>query len=222
MKSPNIRRSLVRRAMTVSIGSLHVFIASDAAQAQPQAQAQAPKIDCALARDIASRAYDRAFAAVKDGKAERAIANKESFWDIEEFSRHCPSVRMLAKTLTDNGLGKEVGFPSLSPSKGSASLGSSTASSSGQNSIVAAIEAIPRKNSDSGAGSTTGASVGSSSSGFSGSSGSSGNTISSATDVAYRVTLRMADGTTRIIIQQTTPSFRVGDPVNLNGQVIEH
>lgn len=78
------------------------------------------------------------------------------------------------------------------------------------NATVALIESVPRS-------ATTGSS-GSSGSGSSGSSGSSG---ASATESrVYRITLRMDDGTTRVITQDGVPAFRTGDRVNMAAGVI--
>jgi outer membrane lipoprotein SlyB len=38
----------------------------------------------------------------------------------------------------------------------------------------------------------------------------------------YRITLRMDDGSTRVVTQETTPDFRSGDRVNLTGGAIQH
>jgi outer membrane lipoprotein SlyB len=37
---------------------------------------------------------------------------------------------------------------------------------------------------------------------------------------AYRITLRMDDGSTQVVSQATTPSYRSGDRVNLSGSTI--
>jgi outer membrane lipoprotein SlyB len=63
-----------------------------------------------------------------------------------------------------------------------------------------------------GAGSMSGAAVGGSSAGATGSSA----------DKVYRITLRMDDGSTRVVSQETTPSYKSGDRVNLTGGVIQH
>jgi outer membrane lipoprotein SlyB len=56
-----------------------------------------------------------------------------------------------------------------------------------------------------------------------GSSGAAGATGSSAMpDRVYRVTLRMDDGSTRIVTQESTPDFRSGDRVNLTGGMLQH
>jgi outer membrane lipoprotein SlyB len=41
-------------------------------------------------------------------------------------------------------------------------------------------------------------------------------------DRVYRITLRMDDGSTRIVTQETTPDFRAGDRVNLASGGIAH
>jgi outer membrane lipoprotein SlyB len=51
---------------------------------------------------------------------------------------------------------------------------------------------------------------------------SSGTTGSSSSDKIYRVTLRMDDGSTRVVTQETTPGYRSGDRINLTGGVIQH
>ena len=56
-------------------------------------------------------------------------------------------------------------------------------------------------------------SAGSSGSGASGSSGTS-------SEQAYRITLRMDDGSTQVVSQSSTPTYRSGDRVNLNSGVI--
>jgi outer membrane lipoprotein SlyB len=55
-----------------------------------------------------------------------------------------------------------------------------------------------------------------------GGSGATGTTGSSSSDRVYRVTLRMDDGSTQVITQETTPDFRSGDRVNLAGGAIQH
>jgi outer membrane lipoprotein SlyB len=55
-----------------------------------------------------------------------------------------------------------------------------------------------------------------------GGSGATGTTGSSSTDRVYRITLRMDDGSTQVITQETTPDFRSGDRINLSGGVIQH
>ena len=62
----------------------------------------------------------------------------------------------------------------------------------------------------------------SSSTGSSGASGASGSAGAGAagTEQAYRITLRMDDGSTQVVSQATTPTYRSGDRVNLSSGVI--
>lgn len=55
-----------------------------------------------------------------------------------------------------------------------------------------------------------------------GTSGTAGTTGSSSTgdQAAYRITLRMDDGTTRVVTQDKAPTFRNGDRVNLMNDTI--
>jgi outer membrane lipoprotein SlyB len=58
--------------------------------------------------------------------------------------------------------------------------------------------------------------------GGSASAGSSASGSSPAADRVYRITLRMDDGSSRVVTQETTPDFRSGDRVNLTGGTIQH
>jgi outer membrane lipoprotein SlyB len=79
---------------------------------------------------------------------------------------------------------------------------------------VVAIEVVPQ------GGAATGTSAaGSSATGNSGTGGSTGS--SSGSDRAYRVTLRLDDGSTAVVTQETTPAFRSGDRVALAGGLIQ-
>jgi outer membrane lipoprotein SlyB len=69
--------------------------------------------------------------------------------------------------------------------------------------------------SGSGAGSVGAAAVGSS--GSSGATGASGGA-----DRVYRISLRIDDGSTQVITQETTPDFRSGDRVSLTAGLIQH
>jgi outer membrane lipoprotein SlyB len=99
--------------------------------------------------------------------------------------------------------------------QGATSTGASTSASSSPNSTVVSIEVVPRSASDAtGAGTVAGAAVGSSATGATGSSMTS--------DRVYRITLRMDDGSTQVVTQETTPDFRSGDRVNVTSGVIQH
>jgi outer membrane lipoprotein SlyB len=55
-----------------------------------------------------------------------------------------------------------------------------------------------------------------------GSTGSAGSTGSSGASAnSYRVTVRMDDGSSQVITQDTTPDFRSGDRVNVTSGVIQ-
>ena len=72
------------------------------------------------------------------------------------------------------------------------------------NAIVMSIEPMPRQ-------------------GAVGSSGTAGATGSSmGEDRMYRITLRMDDGTTRVVTQEKAPTYRTGDRVNMMDGVISH
>ena len=75
------------------------------------------------------------------------------------------------------------------------------------NSVVTMIEVVPRQGDATGAGTLAGAAV--------------GGTAAGTADRVYRVTLRMDDGTTRVITQEWAPTFRSGDRVNLSGGDIQ-
>ncbi|MFC5512089.1 hypothetical protein ACFPOU_13260 [Massilia jejuensis] len=100
-----------------------------------------------------------------------------------------------------------------SGAQGASQAGSATAASASPNGTVVSIELVPRPASGiGGAGSVGGAAVGSSGTGATGSS--------TASDRVYRVTLRMDDGSTQVVTQETTPDFRSGDRVNISGGTI--
>jgi hypothetical protein len=108
--------------------------------------------------------------------------------------------------------GATTGSGMTSGSQG-ASAGGTSASSTSPNATVAAIEVMPRSSSATTEGeSSASAAMGS----------SSGGTTGSSPDRVYRVTLRMDDGSTQVVTQQTTPDFRTGDRVGLAGGVIQH
>ena len=86
-----------------------------------------------------------------------------------------------------------------------------SAAATSPNATVAAIEVMPRSGGTSMEGETAGA-MGS----------SAGGTTGSSPDRVYRVTLRMDDGSTQVVTQQTTPDYRTGDRVSLAGGVIQH
>ena len=111
-----------------------------------------------------------------------------------------------------------------SESSGSSATKGQSASAGGMtsttpNATVAAIEVVPQSSGTATDDTSTGASTGMNSSVGSSSGGSTG---SSSADQVYRVTLRMDDGSTQVVLQQTTPDFRTGDRVSLAGGAIQH
>lgn len=97
-----------------------------------------------------------------------------------------------------------------STASGTGAAGADQASQSGAmagtpNSTVTNIEVIPRQ-SGSAAGTVAGAAVG-------GSTGTTGGSMTS--DRVYRITVRMDDGTTQMITQESTPAFSTGDRIRV-------
>jgi outer membrane lipoprotein SlyB len=75
------------------------------------------------------------------------------------------------------------------------------------NALVMLIESMPKQ----GAGAAVGGS---------GTAGTTGSSMGE--DKAYRITLRMDDGTTRVVTQEKAPTYRQGDRVNMQDGVISH
>jgi len=57
--------------------------------------------------------------------------------------------------------------------------------------------------------------------GSSGSAGSTGSSGGASGSNSYRVTVRMDDGRSQVITQDTTPDFRSGDRVNVTSGTIQ-
>lgn len=74
------------------------------------------------------------------------------------------------------------------------------------NAVVMLIEPMPKQ--------------GSAAVGGSGTAGTTGSSMGE--DKAYRITLRMDDGTTRVVTQEKAPTYRQGDRVNMQDGVISH
>jgi len=87
------------------------------------------------------------------------------------------------------------------------SMGTETITTSGTpNSVVASIDVVPRQAAG-GAGTVAGAAV--------------GGTTGSASDRVYRITLRMDDGTSRIVTQESAPAFKTGDRVRMTDETMQ-
>lgn len=221
----NIRSLRLLPLAITSLSSMCMLLASHPAQAQT--------INCAVAQAIAGRAYDRVEAALKELDYRIAVESKYAFWHIEEHSRHCRGVQTLAKALTDHGLGKDkfaepdrrapggrgsstaqstgsgTGTSGASGASGTSGSGSAEPMLADRNSTVLSIEITSSQGSGSVSGSGAVA-------GLTGTTGSS----SAAEHRRYRVTLRMDDGSTTVITQDTTPNFSNGDRVKLSNGVI--
>jgi hypothetical protein len=102
-------------------------------------------------------------------------------------------------------------------SSGASSGGSSSADvqSPGMTSygVIHSIDAVPRTQAF-GSAATMGGSVG-------GQSGGSGAMTGGSSDMVYRVILRMDDGSTRAVIQETRPSFQTGDRVRMASNLLQ-
>lgn len=61
--------------------------------------ALADTLDCNIAGDLTEKSYNRVKLAVKSKDKNAATMYSRSFWDIQELSEHCPSVRSLANVL---------------------------------------------------------------------------------------------------------------------------
>lgn len=102
-----------------------------------------------------------------------------------------------------------AGSTMSSPTTSDQSAYPSSASTAAANSVVTSIEVVPRQSAGVGTGSVAGAAVG-------------GTTESgSSADRVYRITVRMDDGSTRTVTQETAPSFKSGDRVRVVNDMIE-
>ena len=79
------------------------------------------------------------------------------------------------------------------------------------NAVVITVESMPRQNAAVAAGAALGGT---------GSVGSTGSSMGE--DKMYRITLRMDDGSTRVITQETSPGFGAGDRVNMTDGAISN
>ncbi|MDC8757358.1 hypothetical protein [Janthinobacterium fluminis] len=95
---------------------------------------------------------------------------------------------------------------------GTSAADTSQASTMSMQGVVQSIESIPRAQ--------AGSMDSSGSTSQSGTSGTLGGAGSSA-DVAYRVTLRLDDGSSKVITQQSQPAFQIGDRVRVANGIIQ-
>ena len=92
---------------------------------------------------------------------------------------------------------------------GSATTGSATMQE--MNARVTKIERVRRSATGAGAGTVAGAAVGSSGTGAG---------TSASSDRVYRITVRMNDGSTRVITQESAPTFKRGARVRVENDMI--
>lgn len=91
--------------------------------------------------------------------------------------------------------------------------GSSVATPSGwtapanANSVVTNVEIVPRQSASVGAGTVAGAAV--------------GGTMGNSSDRVYRVNIRMDDGSTKTLTQETMPAFKSGDRIRVDNDIIQ-
>jgi outer membrane lipoprotein SlyB len=110
----------------------------------------------------------------------------------------------------DSGTASPAAGSSMS-SSGSADMSQSSAMTS--YGVIQSIDAIPRTQAFGMAGATMGGST---------SGGSGAMTASGAPDeMVYRLTLRMDDGSTRAVIQESRPGFQPGDRVRMASNVLQ-
>jgi hypothetical protein len=94
------------------------------------------------------------------------------------------------------------------PAQAPGAAGQASMPAAPPNAVVMLIEVMPR----------TGATGAVGGSGTAGTTGSS----SMGDEKMYRITLRMDDGTTRVVTQDKSPNFRNGDRVNMMDGMISH
>lgn len=113
------------------------------------------------------------------------------------------------------GSGTSSGGAAMSSGASSGGSSSADVQSPGMTSygVIHSIDAIPRTQAF-GSAAATGGSVG-------GQSGGSGAMTGSSSDMVYRVTMRMDDGSTRAVIQESRPSFQTGDRVRMASSLLQ-
>lgn len=111
--------------------------------------------------------------------------------------------RMGSATGTSSTATSAVDGSMASPAQAQAQAGSTMMPAGPPNAVVIAIDTIPARS----------AAAADSAVGGSGTSGTSGS--STGTDKMYRITLRMDDGSTRVVTQEKAPTFSSGDRVNM-------
>jgi hypothetical protein len=108
----------------------------------------------------------------------------------------------------------DTASPAASPSMSSGSADMSQSSAMTSYGVIQSIDALPRTEAF---GPTAGAPMAGSTSGGSGAMTGSG----APGDMVYRVTMRMDDGSTRALIQESRPGFQTGDRVRMASNMLQ-
>lgn len=112
---------------------------------------------------------------------------------------------MASSTGASGTAGTSSASTGTSPSEQPSMATPSIATTGTPNSVVTSIEIVPRQ-AGAGAGTVAGAAVG-------GSTATTGGAM--AADRVYRITLRMDDGSSRVVTQEWAPTFKSGDRVRM-------
>lgn len=134
----------------------------------PAVWAQQTNIDCKVAFDLASAAYQGVRDALSNEDEPGAYRMKDVFWRIEKYANGCKSVRKMGEALAADDLGEADTIHSASSANAIGSAGSS--GTSGSTSAGSGYAG-----STSGSSGMSGSSGGSSGTGASGASASGGN-----------------------------------------------
>jgi hypothetical protein len=115
---------------------------------------------------------------------------------------------------TEASAASDTASPAAGSSMSSGSTDMSQSSALTSYGVIQSIDALPRTEAF---GPTAGAAMGGTTSGGSGAMTGSG----APGDMVYRVTLRMDDGSTRAIIQESRPGFQTGDRVRTASNMLQ-
>jgi outer membrane lipoprotein SlyB len=134
-------------------------------------------------------------------RADSAPVSSEAARDVAQDASRAPATQGSSMTGQSESMQAGRSTASMPPDQAQPAPSNATIA----NSVVTLIETVPRQNAVVGTGAMAGAAVGGSMPG---------------SDRVYRVTLHMDDGSTRVVTQETTPSYRAGDRVRLDSGII--
>lgn len=155
----------------------------------------------ACTRDRMGGSGDSASTATPDPTSSAAYGSSGTGADTSAASTGGSTASGAPDTMATGAAGTAATDPMGSQAPGTGAMAAAP------NSVVTMIEVVPRSGAATGAGSMAGAAVG-------------GSAVASG-DRVYRITLRMDDGSTRVVTQESAPSFRSGDRVHLSGGEIQ-